>query len=289
MQNKLVRLHILFSAMVWFACAATADISAAVENGSAGDVAEIAGANNQIAPQLKIMLPGDVPMEFVTIKPGSFDMGSKHDPPWSQASEMPLHHVQFSSSFNIGKYEVTQAQWHAVMHEFPGGQPKSDPGLPVVFVSWEDCQRFLSALNALNCGEYRLPSEAEWEYACRGGSYSRWSFGDDQKQLRDYAWFIGNNPPPTGTKVVGKKLPNGFGLFDMEGNVWEWVQDPWHENYDGAPTDGSTWQDQADGVKRVLRGGAYHSAAVVCRPAARNNDNPESRDASHGLRVVRIK
>ena len=149
----------------------------------------------------------------------------------------PLHEVEISRGFWLGRYEVTQGQWEAVMGETPwSGKSyvRSNPSHPAVYISWHDVQEFIEKLNAASGSSvYRLPSEAEWEYACRAGTTTRWSFGDDVSQLTDYAWYGGN--ACTGgecyARVVGKKRPNPWKLHDMHGNVFEWVQDWYSSRY----------------------------------------------------------
>lgn len=231
---------------------------------------------------LTVTLPGGVFLELVRVPAGSFEMGSALDPGYSADSEMPAHTVTIGSEFQLGKYEVTQAQWNAVMGSVPAGQMVTGPNYPVAMVSWTMSQSFLTALNALGLGTYRLASEAEWEYACRAGSNTRWCFGDDVAQLVNYAWYS----PNTTVKTVGTKLPNAFGLYDMHGNVYEWVQDWYHGTYVGAPTNGSAWESPT-GTSRVLRGGNYANAAVYCRSAYRNYNTPGGTRNAYGLRVVR--
>ncbi len=231
-----------------------------------------------------ITLPGGVPLEMVNIPAGSFQMGSGYDPPYSSTSEAPLHTVTLTYAFQLGKFEVTQAQWYAVMSGFPQSQPSANVSLPVVYVSWNDCQMFLTALNGLGLGTFRLPTEAEWEYACRAGTDTRWSFGNDEVNLGDYAWYSSNSGG--GAHIVGQKLPNPFGLYDMHGNVWEWVQDWYHSGYSGAPVDGSAWEDPV-GNSRVLRGGNFSNSAVNCRSAYRSNSSPDGRNGNFGLRLLR--
>ena len=155
------------------------------------------------------------------IEPGTFLMG---------AADLGFteHEVTISRGFYLGKYEITQGQWESVMGSNPsyfGGSNR-----PVEQVSWNDVQEFIGRLNEAAGEEvYRLPTEAEWEYACRAGTTTRWSFGDDEGQLGEYAWYTGNNSP-YGTKEVGTKRPNPWGLYDMHGNVWEWCQD-WYGSY----------------------------------------------------------
>ena len=132
--------------------------------------------------------------------------------------------------------------------------------------------------------QFRLPSEAEWEYAARAGTQTAYSFGDDPNQLGEYAWFDGNSGVET--HPVGQKRPNAFGLYDMHGNVWEWVADTCYKNYDGAPTDGSAWGSLGDGKPRVLRGGGWYYSPNDCRSAYRYWNPPDFRNYFFGLRVV---
>jgi formylglycine-generating enzyme required for sulfatase activity len=162
-------------------------------------------------------------IDFVLIAAGEFLMGSES----GDSDEKPVHRVRISKNFYLGKYEVTQAQWHAVMGDNPS-RFKGDT-LPVEQVSWEDAQKFIERLNAQEGGtKYRLPTEVEWEYAARAGTTTAYSFGDNPRPLGEYAWFsenFGNTTHP-----VGQKQPNPWGLYDMHGNVWEWVQD-WYGPY----------------------------------------------------------
>jgi formylglycine-generating enzyme required for sulfatase activity len=196
--------------------------------------------------------------------------------------EKPLHRVQMQS-FAIGGYEVTQEQWYAVM----GNNPSKNKGrtLPVEQVSWDDIQQFIAKLNQKTGQKYRLPSEAEWEYAARAGTTAEWSHGNDESKLGNYAWYgrtSGGN-----TQAVGQKLPNAFGLYDMHGNVWEWTQDCWHETYAGAPTDGSAWITGCSDNFRVLRGGSWVSDSADLRSARRYRFNPDQRSNVYGFRLAR--
>ena len=229
------------------------------------------------------ILPGGVELEMVRIPAGTFLMGSNLDPGYSREDEAPIRTVTIGEDFFLGRYEITQNQWYAVMGRFPSTQEPSGLDYPVVNVSWNDAQAFVTQLNTLGIGTFRLPTEAEWEYACRAGSTTRWCFGDDVTLLADYAWCN----TPSGPKPVGQKLPNAFGLYDMHGNVYEWVQDWYHEDYTGAPADGSAWEDPV-GATRVLRGGAYYATVSGCRSACRYDRTPDDRNSSRGLRVVRI-
>jgi formylglycine-generating enzyme required for sulfatase activity len=251
-----------------------------------------------------------VGMEFVWIPPGSFMMGSSEDdlqrayeqlrPYYGKdaktlfSSETPAHRVTISEGFYMDKYEVTQAQWQAVM----GNNPSHFRGdnLPVEEVSWNDAQEFVQKLNAQNDGfTYRLPSEAEWEYACRAGTTTEFAFGSSLSS--EQANFPGDRPyfrggAPKGvyrhkTTPVGNFQPNAFGLYDMHGNVWEWCQDWYHESYGGAPTDGSAWLTGGEKKYRVARGGAWNYDVIMLRSAFRGRTAPDARDEI-GLRLVAV-
>ena len=218
--------------------------------------------------------------EMVVIPAGSFEMGSNES-----VSERPVHRVNVPS-FLIGKTEVTQGQWKAVMGSNPSRFSQCGDDCPVDSVSWSDAQEFAQRLSQKTGKQYRLPSEAEWEYAARAGRNTKWSFGDNKSQLSDYAWFRDNSQSKT--QRVAQKRPNAFGLFDMHGNVWEWVQDCWHGNYTGAPTDGSAWTTAClDSNYRVLRGGSWNYGPANLRSANRNRDTPDDRNINYGLRLAR--
>jgi len=219
----------------------------------------------KVAPETIIKDCPECP-EMVVLPGGSFLMGSPPDPepdPFineqpktiGQADEKPQHRVQIQS-FSMGKYEVTQEQWYAVM----GHNPSANKGrtLPVERVSWDDTQLFIAKLNQKTGQKYRLPSEAEWEYAARAGTTTEWSYGEDESKLGNYAWHKGNSGGKT--HLAGQKLPNAFGLFDMYGNVWEWMQDCYHGNYAGAPNDGSAWTTACFSNLWVLRGGSWFTS-----------------------------
>jgi formylglycine-generating enzyme required for sulfatase activity len=222
-------------------------------------------------------------MKFTLIPAGEFYMGSEESV-W----EKPVHKVKIKNPFYLGTYPVTQTEWKAVMGDNPSNFKGDD--LPVKQVSWDDVQNFIKKLNEKEgTYKYRLPSEAEWEYACRAGTTTRYSFGDDESELDDYGWYGGGLGDET--HPVGQKEPNSWGLYDMHGNVWEWVQDRWHSDYNGAPTDGSAWEGE-DGASRVVRGGGWGSNAGGCRYADRDPDDPRGRgrdrdrDRDLGFRIL---
>jgi len=197
------------------------------------------------------------------------------------ANEKPVHEVTLEQAYYLGKYEVTQEQWVEIMGENPS-YFKGDNN-PVEYVSWNDVQEFVKKLNAKEgTDKYRLPSEAEWEYAARAGTTTAYSFGDSSSILGDYAWYSGNSGSKT--HPVGQKKPNPWGLYDMHGNVWEWCQDSWHSDYEGAPTDGSAWDGSSS--SRVSRGGSWDFNAGNCRSAYRYGLYPDYRGGSFGFRLL---
>jgi formylglycine-generating enzyme required for sulfatase activity len=233
-------------------------------------------ASAQPAPEKTFT--NSIGMEFVLIPAGTFMMGSED----GDSDERPVHQVTISRPFYLGKYEVTQGQWQAIMGKnpslFQGG-----PNYPVEQVWWTDVQAFLQRLNAKEGGEkYRLPTEAEWEYAARAGSTTAYSFGNDAAQLKDYAWFKDNSGAKT--QPVGKLKPNAWGLYDMHGNVMEWVLD-WYGPYPATPV--TDPQGPPSGTHRMRRGGAWNNAAAICRSANRYSA-PGFRDDFLGFRVLRM-
>ncbi len=231
-------------------------------------------------------------LTMVEIPGGSFLMGSPEDEPRRLDSESPQHEVSVPS-FYLGMCAVTQAQYEAVMGENPSRF--SGANRPVELVSWNNAMEFCRRLSDRTGREYRLPSEAEWEYACRAGTTTPFAFGETLTS--DLANYRGNSTYRSepageyreGTTDVGSFPPNGFGLYDMHGNVWEWCADHWHENYEGAPNDGSIWSssDESDNSFRVLRGGSWYSFPRSCRSASRNLFSPGLHLISiFGFRVV---
>ena len=227
-------------------------------------------------------------MEFVWIRPGSFKMGSPSSELGCDGKsrhckdEGPVHKVEISQGFWLGKYEVTQGQWKAVMGRNPS-EFQGDDQRPVERVSWHDVHAFIGRLNdAEGDSLYRLPSEAEWEYACRAGSSARWA----GKRLSDHAWYRTNSR--YGTKAVGGKSPNRWGLHDMHGNVSEWVQDWYDENY-YASSPRVDPSGPASGSYRVLRGGHFISSAQHVRSALRYHTSPSNNNGHFGVRLVRVR
>jgi len=215
---------------------------------------------------------------MVSIPDGSFTMGAT----WGYPDERPSHTVSLSG-FMMGKHPITQAQWMAVMGTNPS-HFQGCPSCPVERVSWDDAQTFISKLNALTGQTYRLPTEAEWEYAAGGGSSGRtkWAGTDSRWSLGGYAWYSGN--ADSKTHPVGQKSPNRLGLYDMSGNVWEWCSD-WYGPY----TSGALTNPRRanSGSHRVLRGGSWSFIAYAVRVASRNLSYPDYRNINNGFRLVR--
>lgn len=219
-------------------------------------------------------------MEFVFVSKGGFLMGSPENEE-DRFDDERLHEVRLTRDFYLGKYFVTQAQWMSVMGENPSCF-KGD-NHPVENVSWEDVQVFIHKLNQKEgTDKYRLPTEAEWEYAARAGTRTAYSFGNDVSQLERYAWYSENSGKTT--HPVGEKLPNAWGLYDMHGNVWEWVQDWWENDYPEGPV--ADPEGPSSGELRVVRGGGWISSAMVCRSAYRNHNSPDDRNRSLGFRLA---
>ena len=225
-------------------------------------------------------------MEFVYVPGGCFQMGSPKSEDDRSDDEGPQHKVCLDG-FWMGKYEVTQAQWETIIKNNPSRFKGADR--PVERVSWNTAQAFLKKLNAAvethgrASLQFRLPSEAEWEYAARAGTQTAYSFGDDPNQLGDYAWYGANFGGKT--HPVGQKQPNAFGLYDMHGNVWEWCQD-WYNMryYANSPMENP--QGPSSGASRLLRGGSFNRHATRCRSADRDYDTPDSHYYSFGVRVL---
>ena len=226
---------------------------------------------------------GDViELEMVKVPGGEFLMGSPEREKGRYESESPQHLVTVLQ-FWMGKYPVTQTQYRAVMGENPSLFTENGANRPVEWVSWNDAVSFCQRLSDRMGQEYRLPSEAEWEYACRAGTETSYYFGESisKEQVNCNGWY-------GQTTDVGRFPPNAFGLHDMHGNVFEWCLDHWHDGYEGAPTDGSAWLSHDEKTPRVIRGGSWADDPRNCRSAYRFGDNPGNRDLSFGFRVVCI-
>lgn len=221
-------------------------------------------------------------MDFIFIKGGCFQMGDSFGD--GRPPERPLHEACVDSYY-MGKYEVTQGQWKKVMGENPSHFKDCGDDCPVESVNWTEVQAFIAELSKMSGQKYRLPTEAEWEYAARsGGKMEKWAGTSSQNKLGDYGWYDANSGDRT--HPVGKKQPNALGLYDMTGNVWEWINDFYGESYyQKSPRDNP--QGAEEGTDRVLRGGCWLDRAKDCRTVIRYNFPPVSAFKSIGFRMVR--
>jgi formylglycine-generating enzyme required for sulfatase activity len=243
-------------------------------------------------------LSEEIRLDMVLIPGGTFMMGSPDGEEDANSTEKPQHEVTVPQFF-IGRYPITQGQWRSVAG-YPqiGRELKSDPShfkgdnRPVENVDWDDATEFCKRLSQRTGRQYRLPSEAEWEYACCGGTQTPFSFGNYiSTELANYNGSEYGESPACESKGettdVGSYPPNNFGLCDMHGNVWEWCEDDWHESYEGAPTDGSAWlKENRTGTNRLLRGGSWGNSPRLCRSAIRDNDSRDFRLNFLGFRVL---
>jgi formylglycine-generating enzyme required for sulfatase activity len=242
---------------------------------------------------ITIDLGGGLTLEMVKIPAGTFQMGSPSTEKNRNSIEGPIHTLTISKDFYMGKYELTQAQWMKIYGSWPGDAPSSTYGAgdnnPAYNVSWNDiCNTggFLEKLNTLKPSGYsgfRLPTEAEWEYAARAGTQTRFYWGDDPScnLIGSYAWYNSNSGSKT--HPAGEKLPNTFGLYDMSGNVWEWCGD-WYGGYGSSAV--SDPAGPASGSYRVVRGGCWHIPGDYCRAANRLGNLPSRRHQFFGFRVA---
>ncbi len=232
-----------------------------------------------------VTLADGTPFVFVEIPAGGFRMGSPDDEAGRARDEAPMHDVMISKFFWFGKFEVTQAQWRAVTGENPSTFQDfpASASHPVEGVSWLDTQQFIVRLDARGLGRFRLPTEAEWEYAARSATAARFPWGDDPayRELPQHAWF---NPRSEGrSHPVGQKSANAWGLHDMLGGVWEWCED-WFADY--APGPATDPHGPPAGAARVIRGGSWFNEPEALRPANRHRHPPDSRQTNLGLRLV---
>ena len=227
-----------------------------------------------------------VSLTLMLIPAGEFVMGAPDGEPESDDSERPQHRVKLPQ-FLMGRYPVTQAQWRVVagydrveIDLKPSPSEFKGDDLPVEQVNWHQAVEFCQRLSVKTKKNYHLPSEAQWEYACRAETTTAYHFGDQlTTELANYEASVGQ------TTAVGTYPANGWGLFDMHGNVWEWCQDHWHDSYEGAPTDGSAWIEGGDSEYRVIRGGSWIYNPRVCRSAYRFNGGPGYVFNDFGFRV----
>ena len=259
----------------------TASISGSLTSSTSSSTANTLSSSGSSLSGNALTIPvkNGISIEMVKVEAGSFDMGATPEMQNPDEDEKPVHRVTLTNNYYIGKYEVTQALWKIVM----GSNPSNSKGdnLPVENVSWNNCQKFISKLNKLTGKSFRLPTEAEWEFAARGGNKSRGYQYSGSNTLGDVAWYEGNSGSKT--HAVGTKQPNELGAFDMTGNVWEWCQD-WHGRYSSSPQTNPT--GAVSGSCRVYRGGSLCYPAGYCRCSCRFDGTPDFRNGDLGLRLV---
>ena len=247
---------------------------ASSSNNSSGSPSVASGRNT-----ISIPVKNGISIEMVKVEAGTFMMGATPEMEKPNSDEKPLHQVTLINDYYMGKYEVPQALWEAVM----GSNPSKYKGdnLPVETVSWNDCQEFISKLNSLTGRKFRLPTEAEWEYAARGGKKRRGYQYSGSSNITDVAWYDGNS----GSKPhsVGTKQANELGIYDMSGNVYEWCSD-WYGSYSSSSQTNPTGADS--GSSRVYRGGCWYYNARVCRLSFRLDGTPDFRYFNLGLRLA---
>ena len=235
---------------------------------------------------LSVEITNSIGMKLKLIPTGEFMMGSLDSDNWAASFERAQHKVRITKPFYLGVHEVTQAEYAKVMGKKPSGSRTAGADSPMTRVSWDDAVEFCKRLTAKESMTYRLPTEAEWEYACRAGSTTRYSFGDDPTSLHKFAWYLGNyDRKQRKEPAVGEKRPNAWGLYDMHGNSWEWCADWWSADYYArSPTDDPT--GPTAGAYHVFRGGCRFSDMRRCRSADRSGNPPDAYNREHGFRVA---
>ncbi|MGM0488128.1 MAG: formylglycine-generating enzyme family protein [Planctomycetota bacterium] len=262
------------------------------DTGQEADEAERRQRETAKALDQREEITNSIGMALKLIPAGEFMMGSPEDEEDRNEDEGPQHRVRITQPFYLGETEVTQGQWEAVMESQPwDGERYAEEGSDYAasWISWEDAVAFCERLSEKEGRTYRLPTEAEWEYACRAGTDTAYSFGDDPSELGEYAWFVDNamNVGEQYAHEVGRKRANYFGLYDMHGNVWEWCADWYDSDYYGdSPTEDPS--GPTSGSDRVYRGGGWAFAAWRCRSSYRFGLFPASRSSLYlGFRVAR--
>jgi len=245
-----------------------------------------------------LKIGGEGPL-MVVIPPGRFMMGSPPDEPKRLDTESPQHEVMIKTPFALGVCAVTFADYdlfcQSTQRKLPSNRGRGRDNRPVINVSWHDAQEYCAWLSGQTGHGYRLPSETEWEYACRAGTQTPFSFGGnitpEQVNYDGNYPYAGDKKGQYRKKTVPVKSlpPSAWGLYEMHGNVWEWVQDARYDNYNGAPTDGSVWESAETGVARVLRGGSWSGTARYCRSAFRYGSGPDDHRSNAGFRCARVQ
>jgi len=229
-----------------------------------------------VANDLFLILPNSVKIELVDIPEGNFEMGS-----FEHTNEKPVHSVTLSA-FKMSKYPITQKQFHAVIGNV---STREFDDFPVEHIAWDKAVKFCEKLSKQFKQKIKLPSEAQWEYACRSGSTSKYYFGDNVHRLDDYAWYSENSE----NKIhkVGIKKPNEWGVYDMYGNVWEWCEDVYKNNYNDVPNNGTAWTNGgSESITHVMRGGSAKTTSDRCYSSYRRKFGRLVADEFNGFRIV---
>ena len=264
-----------FSAGVILASCSKAEVAPVVVTAAPAKVVTVVGRTMQDCP--------DCP-ELIVLPKGAFMLGNPDPAISGYTDQGPPTKVAFNYEIAMGKFEVTQAQWRAVMGDNPAGITRCGDTCPIESVSFDDVQAYLLKLNEKTSLKFRLPTEAEWEYAARAGTDHKYGFGNDEKALLDYAWLYENGGDRT--HKVGLKKPNPWGLHDIHGNVSEWTLDCYANKHSSNPGDGSA-VIQADCGQRVTRGGTWADGPHMAKATVRNPVSPSFKTLTLGFRVVR--
>jgi len=251
--------------------------------GVEGETLRVRDTLEELPDEKSISLGGSIELDLLLIEAGEFDMGSESIDEVGMQNEWPAHLVKINKPFYMSKYEITQAQYQEILDKNPSNF--KDPNCPVECVSWLDANEFCRKLSILKKGRFRLPTEAEWEYACRAGTKTTYSNGPDERALRKIGWYSydGRWGSAGRPKPVGQFKPNMWGLYDMHGNVWEWCMDRYGQYSHDPVVDPS---GPEEGELRAIRGGSWYMDASNCRSATRRGVKPETQENSLGFRVV---
>ncbi len=285
MRSSMIRVSLALAlAAAAIGAAAGADQPAAPQGNHGAEAVASSGKEASPAKERILDLGGGVKLELVLIPAGEFLMGSPASDRQAEDNERPQHRVRITKPFYMGKYKVMQDQWDAMMGS--NSSAYRGPKYPVNAVSWDDCQAFIKKLNNKFHGQggtFRLPTEAQWEYACRAGSTTQWCCGDDVSKLGEYAWYEGN--AQAAIHPLGLKKPNAWGLYDIHGDLWEWCADTYDRRYYSvSPVDDPAGPSTAG--YRVLRGGSWYLGPEYARSARRSWLGPDVGSFLHGFRLA---
>ncbi len=275
---------------IWLYPVATVDRSQMEHAKQAAEIPPVQAAAMPVKPGYVFQDCPECP-EMVVVPPGGFTMGASNDDTDKTKEELPAHHVEIRYPLSVARYEITTAQWQACVIDGTCRKdikPTAGNEHPIVGIHWQDTQDYAAFLKKKTGANYRLLSEAEWEFAARAGHSDRYPWGNDIGQNHAACSECSPHSNENGTYPVGRFQPNAYKLFDMSGNVREWVNDCWHDNYQQAPTDGSSWTSSCSEARRVTRGGAWNMSAKDLRLTARGRETWSDSTANLGFRVARV-